>query len=52
MTDDQLFESMCMGLSQPQIAELYGLHRSTIQLRIKKLRKKLADDVGDQNTGV
>ena len=49
MTDDQLFECMCKGIPAAQIADLFGLHRATISLRIRQLRKKLSDE---ENTGV
>lgn len=43
MTDKRLLEYLIRGVSQVEIAEVEGLHRTTVQLMIKKLKKNLAD---------
>jgi transposase len=52
VTDKMLLEFLAHGISISEISEVTGLHLSTIQRKIKKLKKKLADEFGEQDTGV
>lgn len=44
MTDQQLFDCLTKGLDIDSISKVFGLSKSTVHLRIKRIKKKLADD--------
>ena len=52
MTDKMLLEYLMRGVPVAEIAELEGLHRVTIQRKIRELKRKFGELGKDENTGV